>query len=320
MKNMKTYKYLFLLLTSLSILGCSDLEEEPVGLLSPDGFFTTVEDIQTAIDGSLTHAINEEIWGRKLSVALMLRSDMVDLQSTETRRVEMNMQTISGDNEMVYDPWKRIWLGIAAANNAIAGADDVAVDADIKNPVVAQAYFARAFYYFHLVRLFGDIPYIDTPITDTDAATSIGLTAEADVYTNIIADLEFAKTWLPNTQVSRAIPSKAAASSYLALVYLTMAGTSDNTYFQKAFDEASEVIANKGDYNIDLDPDFQTLFNADKIDASIEPIFALDYNNVEADDNAYDQTAPMTGIRGDDDDQGWSIAVPTMAVYNSFTI
>ncbi len=311
---MKAYKVL-LLLIGLSIIGCSDLEEEPVGILSPDGFFQTTQDIQTAVDGSLTHAINEEVWGRKLSVALLLRSDMVNLQSTQTRRVEMDTHTITGDNEMVYDPWIRMWLGITAANTAIAGAENVGVSEDLKNPVTAQAYFARAFYYFHLVRLFGDIPYFDAPITDGEAANSVSLTPEAEVYDNIIADLEYAKAWLPDTQPSRAIPSKAAASSYLALVYLTRAGTSDMTYFQKAFDEAKSVIDNKGTYNLDLDPDFQTLFNANKIDNSMEPIFALDYNNVEAADNAYDQISPMCGIRGDD---GWSVAVPKMAVYESF--
>ena len=310
---MKKIKYLFLLTLGLSILaGCSKLEEEPVGLLSPDGFFKTTQDIQTAVDGSLTHAINEEIWGRKLSIALMLRSDMVNLQSTQTRRVEMNMHSITANNEMVYDPWTRIWLGITAANNAIAGAEDVDAEPDIKNPVTAQAYFARAFYYFHLVRLFGDIPYFEAPITDAEAAMMVEKTSEVQVYENILADLEYAKEWLPETVASRAMPSKAAASSYIALVYLTMGE------YQNAWNEAKEVIDNAGTYNIGLDPDFQALFDADRIDASIEPIFALDYNNVEADDNAYDQTAPMTGIRGDDDDQGWSVAVPTMAVYESF--
>ncbi|MDO5970345.1 RagB/SusD family nutrient uptake outer membrane protein [Flavivirga aquimarina] len=315
---MKKINYILLLIMGLSIIGCSDLEEEPVGLLSPDGFFQSTEDIQIAINGALTAAIDEEIWGRKLSISLMLRSDMVKLQSTQPHRVEMDMHTITGDNEMVYDPWKRLYQGIAAANNAIAGAEDVDVDEGIKNPVTAEAYFIRAFYYFHLVRLLGDIPYIDAPIAnldDIDAASSIGLTPEAQVYEKIIADLEFAKTWLPNTQASRAIPSKAAASSYLALVYLTMAGTSDNAMFQKAFDEAKEVIDNKAIYNLDLDPDFQTLFNADKIDASIEPIFALDYNNVEAANDLYDQISPMLGLRGD---EGWSVGVPTMAVYDSF--
>ncbi len=315
-------------MVGLSMTGCSDLEEDPVGLLSPDGFFQTTTDIQTAVDGALTHAINEEVWGRKLSIALMLRSDMVDLATTQTRRVEMNEHTITTDNEMVYDPWTRIWLGISAANTAISGAEDVDVSDETKNPVTAQAYFIRAFYYFHLVRLFGDIPYFDAPITDTEAAASVELTSEADVYAHIISDLEYAETWLPETVASRAIPSKGAASSYLALVYLTMAGNdSGSEYWQMAFDKAEEVINNATTYEIALDDDYQTLFNANKIDASNEPIFALDYNNVEADDNAYDQTAPMTGVRGDmsdydddsdDNDGGWSVAVPAMAVYNSF--
>jgi len=309
---MKNIKYLFLLIVGLSITaGCSKLEEDPVGLLSPDGFFETVQDIQIAVDGSLTHAINEEIWGRKLSIALLLRSDMVNLQSTQTHRVEMNMLTISGNNEMVYDPWRRIYLGIAAANNAIGGAEDVDADPDQKNPVVAQAYFARAWYYFHLVRLFGDIPYL-TENTTAEEAFNMYSTPEAQVYQNILSDLEYAKEWLPNTVISRAIPSKAAASSYIALVYLTMGD------YQNAWNEAKEVIDNAGTYQLALDPDFQTLFNASLIDGSLEPIFALDYNNNEAADNAYDQTAPMTGIRGDDNDQGWSVAVPTMAVYESF--
>lgn len=300
------------------MIGCSKLEEKPVGLLSPDGFFETVQDIQTAVDGSLTHAINEEIWGRKLSNALMLRSDMVNLQSSQTRRVEMNMLSITGNNEMVYDPWIRMYLGVAAANNAISGASEVDAAAELKNPVVAQAYFARAFYYFHLVRLFDNIPYLDENIT-TEEALTISLTPKAEVYTKILADLEYAKEWLPETVSSRAIPSKAAASSYISLVYLTMAGNnSGSEYWQMAFNEAKSVIDNAGTYDLALDDDFQTLFNANKIDGSSEPIFALDYNNVEAADNAYDQISPMTGIRGDNDDQGWSVVVPTMAVYESF--
>jgi hypothetical protein len=149
----------------------------------------------------------------------------------------------------------------------------------------------------------------------------MSLTPKAEVYEKILADLQYAKEWLPETVSSRAIPSKAAASSYIALVYLTMAGNeSGSEYWQKAFNEAKEVIDNAGIYDLTLDDDFQTLFNASKIDGSKEPIFALDYNNVEAEDNAYDQTAPMTGIRGDEayGGGGWSVAVPTMAVYESF--
>lgn len=314
---MKTYK-LLLLLIGISIIGCSDLEEDTVGVLSPEGFFQSPQDIQTAVNGAYTHAINEQYWGRKLSIALMLRSDMVDLASNETRRVEMNEFTTLANNGMLTEYWPRSYQGIAAANLAIAGAANVAVDESIKNPLIAQARFIRAFYYFHLVRQFGDVPYLDKPVTAADAF--INKTAAATIYENIIADLEYGKTWLPDTQTTRALPSKGAASSYLALVYLTMAGTNNAAMFQKAFDEAQEVITNRGRYGYDLDPDFQNLFNANVIDGSPEPIFALDYNNFEAPDNAYDQIAPMTGIRGDDRNSGggWSVAVPSLAVYNTW--
>ncbi len=310
---MKNLKYLFLII-GISVFSCSDLLEEPVGLLAPEGFFQSTADIQTAVDGAFTHAINEKFWGRKLSIALMLRSDMVNLQSDQTRRVEHNEFTTLANNGMITEFWLKTYQGIAGANLAIAGAE--AVDADIaaKNPVTAQAYFIRAFYYFHLVRQFGAVPYVDAPITDAEAAGSISRTSADEVYANIISDLEFAKQWLPNTQSSRAIPAKSSASAYLALVHLTRGN------YQAAYDEAKEIIDNAGVYDLALEPDFQNLFDANAIDASKEPIFALDYNNFEAPNNAYDQIAPMTGIRGDDRNEGggWSVAVPTLAVYETW--
>ena len=41
-----------------------------------------------------------------------------------------------------------------------------------------------------------------TPVTDVQEAATISKTSAADVYTKIIADLKFAKEWLPNTQAS----------------------------------------------------------------------------------------------------------------------
>ncbi len=311
---MKISKILFAFL-ALALFACADLEEDTTGSLVPEGFFTDVASLEAAVNGSITHAINEEWWGRKLSIALMLRSDMVNLQSTQTRRVEMDQLTTTDDNEMVFDPWERGYAGIAAANLAINSAQFVEGSEDEINALIGRAYFMRAYYYFTFVRLHGDIPYLDdSNFQDVATLNTLSSTPAATVYENILSDLEFAKTWLPDTQSSRAIPSKAAASSYIALVNLTLGN------WQAAFDEATEVINNAGTYGLALDSNFQNLFNAEVIDGSPEPIFALDYNNFEAPDNAYDQIAPMTGIRGDDRNEGggWSVAVPVLAVYESF--
>lgn len=317
-----TYKFL-LLLIGLSIIGCSDLEEEPVGLLAPDGFFQTPRDIQTAANAAFGHMTHEDFWGRKMSLTLMLRGDMVAIgdPTTSARRIEHDIFNVPNDNGMIDGYWLRVYQMIAAANQAIAGAESVDVDESVKNPITAQAYFARAFAYFHLVRQFGDIPYISEPVTDVDTSGSISKTSASDVYANIIADLEFAKTWLPNTQAARSIPAKSAAQSYLALVHLTLGD------YQKAYDEAKGVIDNEGVYKLGLQPNFQDLFDATKIDGAFdgsgsqEPIFVLDFIGASNGDDGRDYQAALTGLR--DDEQyglggGWSVGVPSLEVYNTW--
>lgn len=312
---MKNLKFLFLLVI-LPIIGCSDLEEEPVSLLSPDGFFKSTQDVQTAINGAYGNMAEEAFWGRKLSLPLLLRSDMAVIgdQGTAARRKDHDNFTVTADNGMITAFWPRSYQIIAAANEAIAGAESLGAPNETINPIVAQAYFVRAFTYFHLVRLFGDIPYLDKPVTDIEAAKVITKSTEAEVYNNIIADLQFAKTWLPNKQTARSLPSKGSASAYLADVYLHMGD------YPKAYLEAKDCINNEAVYGFDLDADFQNLFNFATQNASPEPIFTLDYQGNNDGNFGQDFLPALTGIRADDrgliTGGGWSVAVPSLEVYN----
>lgn len=313
---MKKYKFLFLL-AGLSMTGCSKLEESPIGLLAPESFFTTVGDIQTAVNGAYGHMEHRYFMSREMSMSLMLRSDMVDLNInvTNPERVQFNDVALQADNSNIAVYWPKAYQIIGAANQAIAGAKLVKADDAIKNKVAAQAYFARAFVYFHLVRQFGDIPYLSEPVSDVQAASKISKTKAADVYANIIADLKYAKEWLPNTQVSRSIPAKSAASAFLADVYLTIGD------YQNAYNEAKDVISKEGIYNLALESDFQNLFDVTKIDASKEPIFVIDFIGLSDGDQGRDYQAAFTGIRADDQygyGGGWSVSVPSMAVYKTW--
>jgi hypothetical protein len=313
---MKKYKYLFLLI-GLSIMGCSDLEEEPVGLLASESFFTSLDKVQIAVNGAYGHMTHRYFMSREMSMSLMLRSDMVDLNPnvTNAERVQFNDVALLADNANIASYWPKAYQIIGAANEAIAGAELVQANVDKKNQIIAQAYFARAFTYFHLVRQFGAIPYLTEPVTDVQEAAAISKTSATDVYANIIADLQFAKEWLPNTQESRSIPAKSAASSYLAAVYLTMGD------YPKAYAEAKGVIDNEGIYNLGLEPDFQDLFDASKQDASKEPIFMLDFIGASDGDQGRNYQAAFTGIRADDQygyGGGWSVEVPALAVYTSW--
>lgn len=313
---MKRLQYIGLLL-SLIFIGCSDLEEVPVGQLSPDGLINSPEDVQTLVNGAIGNMATEAYWGRKLSLPIMLRSDMVSIgdQGTPGRRQDVDRFSMASDNGMVTALWPRAYQVIAGTNEAIAAAARLDSPAEQLNPVVGQAYFFRAYTYYHLVRLFGDIPYLDAPVENIDDAKTISKTSADQVYANIIADLEMAKEMLPNTQSVRALPSKATAAAFLASVYLTLGE------FQNSYNEAKFIIDGEAEFNLGLASDFQDLFDHSKQAGLNEFLLSLDFNGFSEGNDGRDYTPALTGIRANERGNiggGWSVAVPTINVYNSW--
>lgn len=314
---MKKYK-ITLFVALLALVGCSDLEENPVGILAPESFFKTTEDLQAAVNGSYAGMSTESFWGRKLTLSLLLRGDLADIgdQGTSGRRKEVNNFTMGDDNGMVSAFWPQSYAIIGTANQAISNAGLINDDEAKVNAVAAQAYFARAFTYYHLVRLFGDIPYIDFAVSDASEIDAISKTPEDEVYEGIIIDLMYAKEWLPDTQPSRSLPTKATAAAYLASVYLTRGN------YQKAAEESQFVINNEGRFDLALESDFQSLFDANQTAGLKEPLFTIDYvGQISVSGYGQDYIPSVTGIRGDathDYGEGWSVAVPSLKVYQDW--
>ncbi|WP_396635255.1 RagB/SusD family nutrient uptake outer membrane protein [Maribacter sp. R86514] len=313
---MKNIKYLGLLLVAIFI-SCSDLEEVPVGRLSPDGLVNSPQDIQTLINGAIGNMATEAYWGRKLSLPIMLRSDMTTIGDAGTpgRRQEVDNFSMGPDNGMVTALWPKAYQVIAGTNEAISGAALIDAEPDQIDPITGQAYFFRAYTYYHLVRLFGAIPYLDTPVNDIEEAKQITKSSVDEVYANIIDDLEQALSTLPETQPSSAYPTKATAAGFLASVYLTLGE------YQKSYDQAKFVIDNEAKFQIGLAVDFQDLFDHSKQSSTNEFLLSLDFNGFSNGNTGRDYTPALTGIRGNergDIGGGWSVAVPSLEVYNTW--
>lgn len=102
---------------------------------------------------------------------------------------------------------------------------DVIKNVALRERLIAEARFLRAFFYFDLVRYFGKVPLTTKTVTPLEAE-SIPRSPVAEVYKVIIEDLQYAISVLPpsyqTTNVGRA--TKYAAQSLLALVYMTRSG------------------------------------------------------------------------------------------------
>jgi len=125
-------------------------------------------------------------------------------------------------NSFVNDTWASSYQTIYAANSIIENVHQTNFRDSIKNELLGQAHFLRAFCNFYLVNLFGDIPLVTT--TNWQQSKSLSRSKTPEVYQLILSDLEFASEHLQtnyNTgKGERIVPNRFAAEALLARVYL----------------------------------------------------------------------------------------------------
>jgi len=160
-----------------------------------------------------------------------------------------NNGLIKHSNSSVEPVFRTVWVGfyngIANANLAITRIPGITMDEKTKKGLLGQAYFLRALYYYYLVRLYGNIPLITSPVDFASPDLNPVRSSVDKVYELIVSDLKNAESaGLPNIDVTGKV-SVGAAKSLLASVYLTMAGSplkKGAAYYQLAADKAKEVI------------------------------------------------------------------------------
>ncbi len=141
--------------------------------------------------------------------------------------------------------WKPAYKNIYATNLAIEKLEaSQAISTTLKKQLIGEAKFIRAFCYFHLVNLFGDVPLIISSKYPIAAKTPRISTPQ--VYTQIIKDLSDAKLLLSTNYSSseKVRPNKWAAVALLARCYLY------TNRWQEAEMEASAIITS-GQYNLE---------------------------------------------------------------------
>jgi len=187
---------------------------------------------------------------------------------------------------------------------------------NVKNRVLGEAYFLRAHYYFILVRFFGDVPLTLKPVEPGDDLRPFR-TPKADVYKQIISDLNQAITLLPpkeqysGNDVGRA--SKGSAAGMLAKVYLTLGD------WQKVVDLCDQV-KNLG---YSLNANYGDNFNS-STENSKESLFEIQYVGDAGmgfwdNENQASWLSTFTGPRGSDlVAGGWGWNQPTQEFINSY--
>jgi starch-binding outer membrane protein, SusD/RagB family len=245
-------------------------------------------------------------------------SDVLPLQ-------QIDDYTMTPVNSTLTEIWRSAYEGINRANymnqykaTNLAGQ---AVDFAGKEALYGEVYFLRAYYYFTLVKMFGDVPlFTDKRLSLSDSKT-LQRSSKADVYKQIEADLTQAISVLPAIQTQKGRITKYAAQAMLGKVYL----------YQNKFEAAAAMLENVISSNaFTLVDNFGSIFLASGENGP-ESVFEIQYSNTSpyynwggATRGQGNYAVQQTGIRGLNGSAqmpyaaGWSTNLPTQDLANAY--
>jgi hypothetical protein len=166
--------------------------------------------------------------------------DFINHSNSQTAEFSSNNVTDNNTN-LRSNLWSEAYRYIYFANAILEGLEQSqGVTASVKQQLKGEALFVRAFCYFYLVNLFGEVPLL----TGTDFRTNSETprSPSTDVYDQIVNDLAIAKDLLAGdysfSANQRTRPNRWAATALLSRAHLF------RSEWSKAEEEASEIIDN----------------------------------------------------------------------------
>jgi len=285
LSKMKSIKYIIIVSVLLFSACSSDwLELEPVGEKFESNFYQSEQEIFQGLIScySMLQPKYFSGWSSYYFMANFPSDDSEVVGGGKGDRPEyheVNEFKTLPTNTAVLQLWRRGYYGINRANAVLLNADP---EASAKSKeYVAEALFLRAYFYFELVRFFGDV-VLFTENLGADAYDQVQAPAE-EVYAQIIDLAE--KKDLGGTDNYRA--TRGAAQTLLGKAYLYMA----SPYFQERYSfektateyyslaaEQFQAVYVTDIYDLEPNYDDIWLFGHEH---GVESIFEIEYGNIE---------------------------------------
>ena len=210
---MKYLQYTIIFL-GLSLMSCNEvIDLEPQSNLNTGTYYSTIEEVQAGLmgcyNGLQKTVVNE--WQFTEQRSDNTKQGVANSTSSTNRDLsDLDMFLPATTHQAIYTYWLATYNNIRNANIVLQrlgvtydpaagsinlGKIDVPMPDSIRKQMAGEAMFIRAYHYFNLVRLYGGVFAIHTPIT-ADEAKKINRSSIADMYKLIETDLKTASTYL----------------------------------------------------------------------------------------------------------------------------
>lgn len=238
----------------MGVNSCSDdfTHLSPLGSTSYSNFWKSAQDANEAANSMYRHMPDEEMFARGYMWYINASDDMV------TGRIKADADgvksfNLTGDEGNVSGMYSKAYQIIHMANDILVNVPDMDISEGLKNRVLGEAYFMRAFHYFWTASTYGDeksggVPIITVENMNASAGSFTRPTSVTENYAQIIDDLKKAADLLPlitelgTDDYGRA--NKDAALAYIAKTYLYWAQYDSSKYADAV--AACDAVTNSG--------------------------------------------------------------------------
>jgi starch-binding outer membrane protein, SusD/RagB family len=206
---MKSIKFLLLSLAALLATQCSDLELEPISQESSVTAYDSPSKMEAALIGAYdafgggTEAWSNEYYAWDYINFQDMRGDNAYAGGDGADLFAVDLLQIDPLNRRLEFHWRALYSAIAKANNVIEKAPlvkDQAYREGRMNEIIGEALFLRAYHYYHLVSMWGGVPLVVKTATSAKPEDlQIARSTSAQVYDQILKDLDLAISYLPDT-------------------------------------------------------------------------------------------------------------------------
>ncbi len=281
----KNILILFILL--LANFSCSDsfFDRYPTDTMTTENYMKSVDELKTILTAAYA-GMRGNFANSIVYIGDLPTDNAYDYKlNNSTAHISLHESNVNSQNAVIKDLWSACYKIINRCNFVIDKMEEVDASADIYNQLVGEAKFLRAYTYYVMVRVWGDIPLVLHDIDNYMDVFKYGRISTTEVYVQIISDLKDAESKLPafydsNDDIGKV--TSTAAQAILGDVYLTNKDYENaKIYFEKVINKEGEKLG--------LLDDYASIFDSNNANNK-EIIFAVQY--------ASNQVPPMSNYLG----------------------
>ena len=328
---MKRYIYYFMIIGLLPVFSCTDgLDLYPNDKVTVDNYWNTAEDALRAVNATYSNIFPQsDTYGCDLLFLDAASDNTYPQHSNQFGNFQqIALNAFEANHAVLQELWNRRYVTIRRCADFLVNIGNVNMDPILKNRYTAEVLFQRAYAYYYLIAQFGDVPWVDHPLTIQEAS-SIRRTDKYAIAKQIISDLDYAAANLPSSYTNEEDDGRVTRWAAFALksrICMFMAGDyrksspDQKWYWEQARDATDSVITKSGKSlytpnNQLTGESYRKLFYDDAASVgSGEIIYDSQFTSAER--ALYGFTVKIACIS----DGGWNSWVPTQSMVDAYEV